>query len=145
MQVNAIITSTAPNGKKLNTTISYLRPSQKSKAVLLGQTLSQLTNNTYLSTQVNEIDVLSSSKDTPTLTIGTWSQGSGAIGTYYYAQVTYSGDGDLFVKCSQPAVLKTYSASNIVLEVYTSSSFTGQLYSTETDTYNAVTLNFSST
>lgn len=57
MQVNAIINSTAANNKKITTTITYLRSSQKSKASQLAQTLNALTTNIYQSTQVNEINI----------------------------------------------------------------------------------------
>lgn len=57
MQVNAIIKATANNNKAINTTISYLRQSQKSKATQLGTALNALTTNTLDSVQVNEINV----------------------------------------------------------------------------------------
>ncbi len=57
MQVNAIINATATNGKKIATTITYLRQSQKSKASELATALNMLTTNTYQGTQVNEINV----------------------------------------------------------------------------------------
>lgn len=57
MQVNAIIKATATNNKAINTTISYLRQSQKSKATALGTALNALTTNTLDSVQVNEINV----------------------------------------------------------------------------------------
>lgn len=57
MQVNAILSSTDQSGKKQTTTITYLRESQKSKAATLTQALNALTTNTYVSTQVNEMNV----------------------------------------------------------------------------------------
>lgn len=57
MQVNAIIKATATNNKAINTTISYLRQSQKNKAATLGAALNALTTNTLDSVQVNEINV----------------------------------------------------------------------------------------
>lgn len=57
MQVNAIIKATATNSKAINTTVSYLRQSQKNKAATLGAALNALTTNTLDSVQVNEINV----------------------------------------------------------------------------------------
>lgn len=57
MQVNAILTSTNQSGKDIKTTITYLRESQKSKAVQLTTALNALTLNTYKTTQVNEINI----------------------------------------------------------------------------------------
>lgn len=57
MQVNAIINSTSQGGKKITTTITYLRQSQKSKATQLATTLNALTTNTYTGTQVNELNI----------------------------------------------------------------------------------------
>lgn len=57
MQVNAIIKATATNNKAINTTVSYLRQSQKNKAATLGAALNALTTNTLDSVQVNEINV----------------------------------------------------------------------------------------
>ena len=57
MQVNAILSSTDPSGKKQTTTITYLRASQKALATTLTQALNALTTNNYVSTQVNEINV----------------------------------------------------------------------------------------
>ena len=72
MQVNAILTSEDQTGKKQTTTITYLRQSQKSKAATLTQALNALTTNTYKSTQVNEINVDLTEKQTPILTLGEW-------------------------------------------------------------------------
>lgn len=57
MQVNAIIKATATNSKAINTTVSYLRQSQKNKAATLGAALNALTTNTLDIVQVNEINV----------------------------------------------------------------------------------------
>ena len=56
MQVNAILTATA-GGKNIKTTITYLRSSQKSKGEQLAIALNALTTNIYKSTQINEIDI----------------------------------------------------------------------------------------
>lgn len=61
MQVNAVISAivTAPpnTGKKINTTVTYLRESQESKAMQLGTALNALTTNTLDSVKVNEINI----------------------------------------------------------------------------------------
>lgn len=56
MQVNAIISATN-NNKKINTTITYLRQSQKAQAPTLAQAFNALTANIYEGVKVNEINV----------------------------------------------------------------------------------------
>lgn len=139
MQVNAIISSTATNGKKINTTVSYLRQSQKSQAAALAQALNALTTNSYQSVQVNEINVdITGGKPEPTLTISSWSGTSGG----YYADVNYSGDGQLYVKCNAPAFITEYTSSRRI-DVQTNGTFSGTIYATETDNYASKTLDFS--
>lgn len=72
MQTNAILTATSTAGKKINTTITYLRPEQKSHASELAIALNALTTNTYVSTQINEMNVdpsESGNKPIPTITL----------------------------------------------------------------------------
>lgn len=72
MQTNAILTATSTAGKKINTTITYLRPEQKSHASELAIALNALTTNTYVSTQVNEMNIdpsASGNKPSPTVTL----------------------------------------------------------------------------
>lgn len=57
MQVNLIISATSPAQKKINTTISYLRQNQKSRAHDLAVALNQLTKNVFQSATVNEMNV----------------------------------------------------------------------------------------
>lgn len=136
MQVNAIISATATNGKKINTTVTYLRQSQKNQATALGTALNALTTNTLESVQVNEMNV-TTSKTEPTLSIGTWSGTSGG----YYTTVTYNGDGKLYLECNAPAYISTVG-EYYRLDVQTNGSFSGNIYATETDTYAAKTLPF---
>jgi len=136
VQVNAILKATATNGKTINTTISYLRQSQKSRASELAIALNQLTTNTYQGVQVNEMNV-TTSKTEPTLTIGQWSGTSGG----YYTTVTYTGDGKLYLDCNAPAYISTVG-DYYRLDVQTNGSFSGTIYATETDTYAAKTTTF---
>ncbi len=83
MQVNAILSSTATNGKKIKTTITYLRQSQKSQAQTLAQALNALTTNTYQGTQVNEINVdITESQNLPQVISVTYT-GTAATGITY--------------------------------------------------------------
>ncbi len=83
MQVNAILNATSQGGKKINTTISYLRQSQKSKAEQLATALNALTRNTYNSVQINEINVdPTSSQNLPQEISVTWT-GSAQSGITY--------------------------------------------------------------
>lgn len=142
MQVNAVLSSTDPSGKKQTTTITYLRESQKSKAATLTQALNALTRNTYEGTQVNEINVDITSRQTPTLTLGEWTTATNSS----FCTVNYDGDGDLYVTCTKPAYIYTVSGGKR-LEVITSSgtNFTGTIYAQETDNYYAISVNFSRT
>lgn len=133
MQVNAIITATA-GSKDIKTTISYLRASQKSKAGILAQTLNALTTNIYKNVQVNEMDV--TEKTTPTLTIGSWNFGS----NYAYADITYNGDGQLFIQCSASAQID--QTNRLIIQ---STSATGTIYATEGNNYAAKSLAFTVT
>lgn len=137
MQVNAILQSTDQSGKKINTTISYLRASQKSQAATLTQALNALTTNDYVDTQVNELNVDTAGKTEPTLTISQWQEGTGVM----FAQVTYDGDGQLFVQCTQAAYI--YQTSYTRLEVKSTGAFSGTIYATEGTNYAAKTLSFS--
>lgn len=72
MQTNAILTATSTAGKKINTTITYLRPEQKSHASELAIALNALTTNTYVSTQINEMNIdPTSGKQDPSVTTAT--------------------------------------------------------------------------
>lgn len=132
MQVNAILQSTDTSGKKINTTISYMRASQKNKAATLTQALNALTTNDYVDTQVNEIDVDLTSKTEPTLTISAWSGTTTSMAT-----ITYNGDGQLYCNCTELARID----GNLL--TVNSATFTGTLYATETENYSAKTLAFS--
>ena len=136
MQVNAIINSTSTAGKKISTTITYVRESQESKATQLGQMLNALTTNTLNSIQINELNV-TTSKQEPELSIGQWSGTSGG----YYTTVTYNGDGKLYLECNAPAYISTVG-EYYRLDVQTNGSFSGTIYATETDTYATKTLDF---
>lgn len=133
MQVNAIIGSTDPSGKKINTTISYLRESQKSKARNLAVALNALTTNTFENVQVNEINVDIAGKTEPTLSISGWSTGE----NYAYTTVTYNGDGQLFVQCSAPANID--QTNRLLVQ---GRNATGTIYATEGNNYAAKTLTF---
>lgn len=94
MQVNAILSSTDQSGKKQTTTITYLRPSQKGKAVELATALNALTTNTYTSTQVNEINVdITETQNLPQEISVTYQQASS---TYVYT-VHRLGTGNISV------------------------------------------------
>lgn len=136
MQANLVIKSTDGSGKKITTTVTHLRPSQKEHATALATALNALTGNIYESASVNELNVDIGGKTEPTLTIGTWQQGSGEM----FTQVNYNGDGQLFVQCSAPAYI--YDTTYKRLEVKTTGSFSGTIYATETDNYASKTLNF---
>lgn len=139
MQVNAILTSTDGSGKKQTTTITYLRESQKSKATTLTQALNALTTNIYVDTKVNEINVDISGKPTPTLTLGTF-EADPSIGGRVRALITYSGNGQLSVNCTNPAFIQD---SYLIVLTSDSSTFSGTLYATETDNYSSAQVEFS--
>jgi len=132
MQVNAILTSTDTGGKKQTTTITYLRESQKSKAATLAIALNALTTNTYVGTQVNELNVITTEKTEPTLTISAWSGTTTSTAT-----ITYTGDGQLFCNCTEAARID----GNAI--IVNSNTFTGTIYATETDNYTSKTLEIS--
>lgn len=94
MQINAIINATDQTGKKINTTISYMRQSQKSKATQLATALNALTTNIYKGVQVNEIDIdPTSSQNLPQQISVTY---QAASGTYLYT-VHRLGTGNITV------------------------------------------------
>lgn len=136
MQANLVINSTDGSGKKVTTTVTHLRPSQKSHATELATALNALTGNIYTGSSVNELNVDIGGKTEPTLTIGTWQQGTGEM----FTQVTYNGDGQLYVQCSAPAYI--YDTTYKRLEVKTTGSFSGTIYATEGNNYAAKTLTF---
>lgn len=137
MQVNAIIKATASNNKAINTTIRYLRQSQKSKATQLGTALNALTTNTLQSVQVNEIDVDTGTgqKEIPTLTLGQWETASGL--TYgRVADITYDGDGTLGTSTGIIVTADNKKRLNV------GSSATGVLYATEGQNYTSAAITF---
>lgn len=140
MQVNAIINATDTSGKKINTTISYIRASQKSQAPTLAQALNALTTNTYTGTQVNEINVDITGKTEPTLTLGSWIEGTSP--KTYYAEITYTGDGVLSVSATQPAYINNNRLTILPVNSSTT-SFSGTIYASETNNYTAKQLAFS--
>ena len=133
MQVNLVIDSkTYAGGKKQTTTITHLRPSQKSHAMELATALNALTSNEFIGASVNEINVDIAGKTEPTLTISAWSGTTTSMAT-----ITYSGDGQLFCNCTELARID----GNLL--TVNSATFTGTLYATETDNYSSKTLAFS--
>lgn len=134
MQTNVILNATNIAGKKISTTITYLRDSQKDKAVSLAQALNALTTNTYTSTQVNEINIL---KSDPTLTVSQFQTGTSE---YIYA-INYTGDGDLFVNCTKPAIINA-EKTRLAISATSSEDFSGTLYATETNNYYAKSITF---
>lgn len=147
MQANLVIDSKAyGGGKKQTTTITHLRPSQKSHATELATALNALTTNEFVGASVNEINVDISGKPEPTITLGNWEL---VTSKGYYATITYTGDGNLYVECSNPAYIaydEVEQANKLtVITSGFSSQFTGKIYSTETDNYSAKVVNFSKT
>lgn len=137
MQVNAIIKATASNNKAINTTVSYLRQSQKSKATQLGTALNALTTNTLDSVQVNEINVdpTQTQKEIPTLTLGQWETASGL--TYgRVADITYNGDGTLGTSTGIIVTADNKKRLNV------GSGATGVLYATEGEQYTSAAITF---
>jgi len=137
VQVNAILTSEDQTGKKQTTTITYLRQSEKSKAATLTQALNALTTNNYVGTQVNEINVDLTEKQTPILTLGEW-----GTPTANAALITYNGDGTLYISGTNPAHIIIYQNSKY-LEVSGSVPFSGAILATETDNYKQAKITFS--
>ncbi len=84
MQVNLIISATSPAQKKINTTISYLRQSQKSKAQSLAVALNQLTRNVFQSATVNEMNVDPTESQNLPQEISVTYQYVESAGTYIY-------------------------------------------------------------
>lgn len=138
MQVNAILSAIAtapPNtGKKISTTISHLRQSQKDKAMQLGAALNALTTNTFENVQVNELDVI---KSTPTLTLSAWQTSS----SEYVYSINYTGNGDLFVNCTKPAQINS-EKTRLAISASTGESFSGTIFATETDSYYSIATTF---
>jgi hypothetical protein len=134
VQANLIISSEDQAGKKQTTTISHIRPSQKSHATELATALNALTTNQFVGASVNEINVDITGKTEPTLTISGWSTGQG----YAYTQVTYNGDGQLYVSCPTAAA---YIDQTNRLTV-NGRGVSGEIYATEGTNYSSKTLSF---
>lgn len=134
MQVNLIISATSPAQKKINTTISYLRQSQESKAQSLAVALNQLTKNVFQSATVNEMNVI---KTTPTLTLSPWQTSS----SEYIYTINYTGNGDLFVNCTKPAQINS-EKTRLSISATSSESFSGTVFATETDNYYSTSTAF---
>lgn len=137
MQVNLIIAATSPANKKINTTISYLRQSQKSKARSLAVALNQLTKNVFQSATVNEmnVDPTQTQKEIPTLTLGQWQTASGL--TYgRVADITYDGDGTLGTSTGIIVTEDNKKRLNV------GSGATGVLYATEGEQYTSAAITF---
>jgi len=134
VQVNLIISATSPAQKKINTTISYLRQSQESKAQSLAVALNQLTKNVFQSATVNEMNVI---KTTPTLTLSPWQTSS----SEYIYTINYTGNGDLFVNCTKPAQINS-EKTRLSISATSSESFSGTVFATETDNYYSTSTAF---
>lgn len=129
MQTNVVISSKGTGsqaGKKINTTITYLRDSEKDKATLLAQTLNALTTNNFESSSINQLNVnpSQSGKTEPILTIGESSRLFGnANWITFSVTFTYNGDGHIFHNSSNNYGYYSEDAVSLVsLEVYTSDS-----------------------
>jgi len=134
VQVNLIISATSPAQKKINTTISYLRQSQESKAQSLAVALNQLTKNVFQSATVNEMNVI---KTTPTLTLSPWQTSS----SEYIYTINYTGNGDLFVNCTKPAQINS-EKTRLSISATSSERFSGTVFATETDNYYSTSTAF---
>lgn len=135
MQANLVIESKDTSGKKLTTTVTHIRASEKGKATDLATALNALTTNNYVGAKVNELNVDTAGKTEPTLTITGWSTGTNVT----YGQISYNGDGQLFVQCTAAARI----INSNTLEVSSTTSFSGSIYATEGTNYAAKTLSFS--
>jgi len=134
VQVNLIISATSPAQKKINTTISYLRQSQESKAQSLAVALNQLTKNVFQSATVNEMNVI---KTTPTLTLSPWQTST----SEYIYTINYTGNGDLFVNCTKPAQINS-EKTRLSISATSSERFSGTVFATETDNYYSTSTAF---
>ncbi len=138
MQANLVLESTDTGGKKQTTTITHIRPSEKSHATELAIALNALTTNTYVGSKVNEINVDITGKQTPTLTVGELQYYSSG---YYVAEYTYTGDGQLFINCTNPAQFSTQDGK-AVIKVTGNTPISGTVYATETEQYYSASTSF---
>lgn len=123
MQTNAILTATSTAGKKISTTITCLRPSEKSHAVALAQALNALTTNSYVSTQVNEMNVdpsESGNKPTPTVTVANHLRVISPNTSYYVLDITASN-----IPVESIILVGKYIANSTYYDVYSTAETEG--------------------
>lgn len=123
MQTNAILTAKSTAGKKINTTITYLRPEQKSHASKLAIALNALTTNTYVSTQINEMNINpseSGNKPIPTVTIANKLRVQSNI---YILDITYTD-----IPTSAIRLVGTYKNGSNLEEIYTAEQASSSTY-----------------
>lgn len=135
MQANLVLESTDTGGKKQTTTITYLRPSQKSHATELATALNALTTNTYVGAKVNEINVdLTPTKQIPTLALGEWQEVTGT--TTKKSIITYNGDGVL------ATTVGNITTQDGIKTLTVSTGNNGVLYATEGTNYSSAAITF---
>ena len=152
------ISSTAPNGDSMTTTVSDVNPAASNLTLkTFAQKLNMLTNNTYGETnKVTTVTVdTNDDKPTPTLKLMTGESGGSEATTITANGETsyhtdYNGDGEIYVrvKALQTAGIVDYGYAGTVQTMHKTYKFTAssgvvyEFHATETDNYKAVTVEY---
>ena len=152
------ISSTAPNGDSMTTTVSDVNPAASNLTLkTFAQKLNMLTNNTYGETnKVTTVTVdTNDDKPTPTLKLMTGNTG-GTEATNITADgettynISYNGDGTIYVKVKDTGRTGSvfygyYGSAQTMHRIYTFQASSGAVYefhATETANYKAVTVEY---
>lgn len=146
METSLVIKSKDTAQKEVTKSLTNINPNvSNANLKTAAQMFTSISSGTYYdATRVNKIGVdeeYPGAKIEPTLTVGAWSAITYQDKNGVQAEITYNGDGNLFVNTTKLAT--TFGSNPTNLFIGTTDSFTGTLYASEGTNYAAKSVDFS--
>lgn len=146
METSLVIKSKDTNQKEVTKSLTNINPNVSNVNLkTAAQMFTSISSGTYYdATRVNKIGVneeYGGTKIEPTLTIGSWSAITYQEKNGVQAEITYNGDGNLFINTTKLAT--TFGSNPTNIFIGTTDSFTGTLYASEGTNYAAKSVDFS--
>jgi len=146
METSLVIKSKDTNQKDVTKSLTNINPNiGNTNLKVAAQMFTSISSGTYYdATRINKMNIdeeYAGTKIEPTLTVGSWSAITYQEKNGVQADITYNGDGNLFINTTKLATF--FGSDPIKLFVGTTDSFTGTLYASEGTNYAAKAVEFS--